>query len=58
MMTFVSGVIGITMLGIFLGIMLWWVPALPLIIIVIAVMLMLIYDFAQTLLYGEDGSGK
>ena len=32
--------------------------ALPLIIIVVFVMALLIWDFIQTLRYGEDGRGK
>ncbi len=43
------------MLMAFLGVMVWWVPAPPLIIIVGHVMLLLIYDFVQTLRYGENG---
>jgi hypothetical protein len=58
MMTVVSGVIGIAMVCAFLGVMLVWVPAPPLIIIVVGVMLLLIWDFIQTLRYGEDGRGK
>ena len=54
-MNLVAGMIGIGMLAVFLGIMIWWVPAPPLIIIVVGVMLMLIYDFIQTLRYGENG---
>ena len=55
MMTFISGVLGIAMLATFLGIMLIWVPAPPLIIIVVGVMLLLIWGFIQTLRYGEKG---
>jgi hypothetical protein len=54
-MIFISGVLGIAMLAAFLGIMLIWVPAPPLIIIVVSVMLLLIWDFIQTLRYGEKG---
>jgi hypothetical protein len=49
MMTLVTGIIGIAMVLGFLGIMLWWVKALPLIIIVVVVMALLIYDFVLTL---------
>ena len=49
MMTLVTGIIGIAMVLGFLGIMLWWVKALPLIIIVVLVMALLIYDFVMTL---------
>ena len=54
MMAFITGFLGIAMLGAFLGIMLVWVPALPLIIIVVTVMLLLLYDFVMTVRYGED----
>jgi hypothetical protein len=53
-MTLITGIIGIMMLAAFLGIMLIWVPAPPLIVIIGAVTLMLIYDFVMTLRYGED----
>jgi hypothetical protein len=58
MMTFITGVIGIAMVVAFLGIMLWWVPAPPLIIIVVGVMAMMFYDFYLTLRYGENGKGR
>lgn len=48
-MTLITGIIGITMLMVFLGIMLWWVPAPPLIIITISVLALLIYDFVKSL---------
>lgn len=54
MMTLITGVIGIAGVAAFLGLMLWWVPALPLIIIVGEVGLLLIYDFGRTLIYGES----
>ncbi|HEX2335329.1 MAG TPA: hypothetical protein VHI72_02540 [Hyphomicrobiaceae bacterium] len=52
MLNLVTGVIGIAMLAAFLGIMLWLVPALPLIIIVLSVMGLLLYDFVDTLRTG------
>jgi hypothetical protein len=55
--TLITGIIGIAMVVTFLGFMVIWVKALPLIIIVIGTMLLLIYDFVQTLRYGE-GSGR
>ena len=48
-MTLISGIVGIAILSVFLGIMLVWVPAPPLIIIVVGVMVLLIVDFVQTL---------
>jgi hypothetical protein len=56
-MTLITGLIGIAMLATFLGIMLWWVKALPLIIIIVGVLALLIYDFVQTLRFG-DGYGQ
>jgi hypothetical protein len=49
MTNLVTGVIGILLVVIFLGIMLWWIKALPIIIIVSVVMLMLLYDFIHSL---------
>jgi hypothetical protein len=58
MTALVTGVIGIGMLATFLGIMVWWVKAPPLIIIVLVVMALLIYDFIQTLRFGEGKSRR
>ena len=49
-MTFITGVIGIAMLSVFLAVMLWWVPAPPLIIICVFVVALLLYDFVQSLM--------
>jgi hypothetical protein len=57
-MILITGIIGIVMLAAFLGIMIIWVPAPPLIIIVLSVMALLIYDFVMTLLYGEDYAAR
>ena len=54
----IAGVLGIGMLATFLGIMVWWVKAPPLIIIVIGVMVLLVWDFVQTLRFGESGPGR
>lgn len=58
MMTLITGIIGIAGVLTFLGIMLIWVPAPPLIIIVVGVMSLLIYDFVQTLRLGENYSQR
>jgi hypothetical protein len=57
-MNLVTGIIGIAMLLAFLGIMAWWVQALPMIIIIVGVVLLLIYDFVQTLRHGENGASR
>ena len=54
----ITGIIGIAMMAVFMGIMLWWVKALPLIVIVLFVFALLIYDFVQTLRFGESGPGR
>lgn len=58
MMNLIAGIIGIAMVATFLGIMVWWVKALPLIIIIVGVLLLLVYDFVLTLRYGESGPGR
>ena len=57
-MTLVTGIVGIAMLVVFLGILVWWIKALPLTLIVVGVVLLLIYDLVQTLRYGENGAGR
>lgn len=58
MAVFFSGIIGIAMFIGFLGFMLVWVPAPPLIIIVVVCTLLLIYDFVQTLRFGENSPDR
>ncbi len=53
MMMLVTGIIGIAMLLGFVGFMVWWVKALPLILIFGFVISLLIYDFVHTLRYGD-----
>lgn len=52
-MLVVTGVLGIAGLIAFLGFMLVWVKALPLIIIVLIVVALLIHDFIQTIRFGN-----
>ena len=52
----INGVLGIATLLAFVGIMVWWVKALPLITIFVLVICLLIYDFVRTLKYGEEGT--
>jgi hypothetical protein len=58
MMTLITGLVGITLVVVFLGIMTWWIKALPFTLIVVAVVLLLLYDFVRTLRYGEGGDGR
>jgi hypothetical protein len=52
----ITGIIGISMLFAFVGIMVWWVKALPLIVIFVLCGSLLLYDFVRTVLYGEEGA--
>lgn len=51
----ITGLIGIGMLVAFVGIMVWWVKALPLIIIFAICICLLLYDFVRTVKFGEEG---
>jgi hypothetical protein len=53
-MTLVTGIIGIALVTIFLGFMVVWVKALPIIMIVVSVLLLLCYDFVQELRGAKD----
>lgn len=55
MTNFITGIIGIFLVAAFLTFMLVWVPAPPLIIIVLAVMALLIIDFVQSVRAGGNG---
>jgi hypothetical protein len=56
--TLITGLIGIALLVAFLGIMVWWVKALPLIIIVVVVLVLLLIDFVQELRAESNGAGS
>jgi hypothetical protein len=58
MMTLITGLIGIALLATFLGIMVWWVKALPLIIIVVGVFILVIVDFVQELRAASNSAGS
>jgi hypothetical protein len=53
--TVITGLIGIALMFGFVGFMVIWVPAAPLIVIVLIVGAMLVYDFVQTVRSGETG---
>lgn len=55
MTNLVAGLVGILLVLTFLGVMLIWVPAPPLIIIVVLVMALLLVDFWQSLRNGKRG---
>ncbi len=45
----IAGIIGIALLCGFLGVMIFYVKALPLIAIIVLVVLLMIYDFVKTM---------
>jgi hypothetical protein len=53
--TIITGLIGIALLFGFVGFMVTWVKALPLIIIVLVVGALVVWDFVQTVRSGETG---
>jgi hypothetical protein len=57
-MTLITGLIGIALLVTFLGIMVWWVKALPLIIIMVGVVALLLVDFVQELRAASNSAGS
>ena len=57
-MTILAGIVGMAMLLTFLGILLWWIQALPLILIVALVVVLLVYDWIKTVRYGENGAAR
>lgn len=57
-MILVTGLVGIVILLVFLGTLVWWIKALPFTIIVVVVVLMLVYDFVQTLVHRDDHGPK
>jgi hypothetical protein len=56
MTNLITGIIGIALVVSFLAFMLVWVPAPPLIIIVVFVMGLLIFDFVRSVRSGGNGS--
>jgi hypothetical protein len=53
-MTVVFGLIGLAMLLGYLGFLLWWIKAVPLIVICAIVVALVVYDFVQTVREGSD----
>ena len=57
MTNFITGIIGLAMAMAFLGFMVVWVPAPPLIIIIVGVMILAAIDFVQSLRGVDPGAG-
>jgi hypothetical protein len=58
MMTLINGLIGIVMVCTFLGIMAWWIKEVSFTIIVVLVMVLVLYDFVQTIRHGDTLGGR
>lgn len=58
MTNLIAGIIGIAGVCIYLGFLLIWIKALPLIIICVAVTALLVYDFVQSLSAGDKNGAK
>lgn len=58
-MTFVTGLVGVVMVMMFLGFLVWWIRELPFTLIVLAVVALMLYDVVQTLRHGDStGPGR
>ena len=58
-MTFVTGLVGVVMVMMFLGFLVWWIRELPFTLIVVAVVGLMLYDVVQTLRHGDSsGPGR
>jgi len=57
MTNLITGLIGIAGVCVFLGILLWWIKAVPLIIIGVLVMALLIWDFLKSLRADDSRTG-
>jgi hypothetical protein len=56
MTNLITGIIGLAGVMVFLGILLWWTKALPLIIICVLVMALLVIDFVKS--FGTNNNSR
>jgi hypothetical protein len=57
-MMLVTGLIGAVMVILFLGFLVWWIAEPPFTIIVVAVLVLMLYDLVRTLRHGDGGPGR
>jgi len=58
-MTFLTGLVGVVLVMMFLGFLVWWIRELPFTLIVLAVVGLMLYDVVQTLRHGDSsGPGR
>jgi hypothetical protein len=58
MMNLITGIIGLAMVITFLGFMVIWVKAIPLIVIVVGVMILAAIDLVQSVRAANNGAGR
>jgi hypothetical protein len=58
MTNLITGIIGLALVMTFLGFMVIWVKAIPLIIIVVGVMILAVIDFVQSLREAANGARR
>jgi len=58
MLNLITGIIGLAMVITFLGIMVVWVQAIPLIIIIVGVMILAAIDLAQSVRAGKNSVSR
>jgi hypothetical protein len=56
-MTLITWLIGMALLGTFLGILLWWIKAPSLTLLVVAVLVLQVWDFVRTMRAGDRRPG-
>lgn len=56
MTNLITGIIGVAGVMVFLGILLWWIKAVPLIIICVLVMALLVIDFVKS--FGTNNNSR
>lgn len=56
MTNLITGIIGVAGVMVFLGILLWWIKAIPLIVIVAVVMTLLVIDFVKS--FGANNNSR
>jgi hypothetical protein len=58
MMNLITGIIGLAMVMTFLGFMVIWVKAIPLIVIVVGVMILAAIDLVQSVRAANNGASR
>jgi hypothetical protein len=57
-MNLITGAVAMVLFAVFCGILIWWIKALPLIIIFVLGVFFAVYDLINTVRRGENGAGR